>query len=93
MLMIIGFMFCTSDFTQLVCGMSAYLSALGEIVFSVCVVVYVVCQVESMCQVESLVLYLQFCSTLNKKKNSSLFFLFFTYIHKFVRNWVDLSPF
>ena len=66
--MIIVLIVCNSDFTQLVCGLSAHLSAHGA---SVCVVVHIACFVVNVeCRVDeiaySLVLYLQFCSTLNK---------------------------
>ncbi len=51
MLMIIGLICCTSDITQLVCGMSAHLSAQGAVVYFVvhivCFVVHIVCQVDS----------------------------------------------
>ena len=50
MLMIIGLICCTSDITQLVCGMSAHLSAQGAVVYFVvhivCFVVHIVCQVD-----------------------------------------------
>ena len=43
MLMIIGLIFCTSDITQMVVGMSAHLSAQGAFV---CFVVHNVCPVD-----------------------------------------------
>ena len=47
MLMIIGLLFCTSDITQLVCGMPAHLSSQGAFVYfvvhTVCFVVHTVC--------------------------------------------------
>ena len=50
MLMITGLIFCTSDITQLVCGMSAHLSAQGAFVYFVvhivCFVVHIVCKVD-----------------------------------------------
>ena len=50
MFMIIGLIFCTSDTTQLVCGMSAHLSAQGEFVYFVVhivfFVVHIVCKVD-----------------------------------------------
>ena len=66
-LMIIDLIFCTIDFIQLVCWLSAHLSAQGAFVFSlhiVCFVVHIACQVDLIAY--SLVLYLHFCSTLNK---------------------------
>ena len=75
MSMIIGLIFCTSDITQLVRGMSAHMSAQGAIVcfvvHSVCYVVHIVCQVDVIAY--SLVLkYLQIFSTLNKNVFSSV---------------------
>ena len=83
MLMNIGLIFCTSDITQLVCGMYAHWSARGAfvcfVVHIVCFVVHVVCQVDVIAY--SLLLYLQFCSTLNK----NLFFYIDTSV-KICRN-------
>ena len=45
MLMIIGLIFCTSDITQLLCGMSAQGAFVYYVVHIVCFVVHIVCQV------------------------------------------------
>ena len=61
MLMVTGSIFRTSNIPQLVYGKSAHLSTQGAFV---CFVVHIVCQVYDVIAYYSLVLYLQFCSTL-----------------------------